>query len=193
MLNKITHDPEPSTDFDEFSPEPPSFVRLIKPDKGLQTTDIERRQFWSPEKSGLYSIDYERGRQHCETAIDYSRSHGTASFLLCVVMAMQGRPIEAMEHGFLDVLVLRALSGAVPAKVSDAVLHDVVNADIPALRKIEAFVEWSLVTAKTRHGQSDIPELMANYVVELLGGGHGPWIGAAILILARAAMNGCLN
>lgn len=35
--------------------------------------------------------------------------------------------------------------------------------------------------------------MMAAYVVELLDGVHGQWIGGGIFMLAGAAMNGCLH
>ena len=48
-----------------------------------------------------------------------------------------------------------------------------------------------MVRAKSR--PRDIVELMAVYVVELLEGVHGEWIGGGIFMFAGAALNGSLN
>ena len=41
--------------------------------------------------------------------------------------------------------------------------------------------------------QRDIAEPLAAYVVELLDGVHGQWIGGGVFMLAGAALNGSLN
>ena len=190
MSDKNTTHPDPSIAMDDFLPDLPVFVRQIEAQvrPGL---DIENLHCWSPEKSGLPSIDYKWGRSHADAALEYSRRHGSAVFLLFVLMTMRGRPIEAMERGFIDVLVTRALSGAVPPPISDETMEEIANLDVPAFRSIEDFMAWSLRAAKSCQG--DVAELLSGYVVELLDGIHGEWIGGGIFMLAGAALNGGLH
>ena len=107
-------------------------------------------------------------------------------------MTMRGRPVKAMERGFIDVLVSRALSGAVPPPISDETMEEIAGLDVPAFRSIEDFMASTLRAAKSCQ-QHNIAALMTDYIIELLDGVHGQWIGGGIFMLAGAAMNGCLN
>ena len=186
MSDKNTIDPDPSTASDDL----PAFVRQVAPD-GCLEFDLENLHCWSPEKSGLPSLDYQWGRSHAGAALEYSRRHGTPVFLLFVLMTMRGRPVEAMERGFIDVLVTRALSGAVPPPISDETMAEIAGLDVPAFRRIEDFMASTLRADQSC--QRDPAEPLAGYVVELLDGVHGEWIGGGIFMLAGAAMNGSLN
>ena len=184
MSDKNTIDLEASTAaLDDL----PLFVRQIEPQEQL---DVDNLHCWSPEKSGLPSVDYEWGRGHAASALEYSRRHGTPVFLLLVLMTMRGRPVKAMEQGFIDVLVSRALSGSVPPPISDETMEEIAGLDVPAFRSIEDFMASTL---RAKSCQRDVAEPLARYVVELLDGVHGEWIGGGIFMLAGAAMNGCLN
>jgi hypothetical protein len=174
---------------DEQIPGLPSFVRQLREWDGSQNT-MECFDHWAPEGlTGCPAIDHETGRQHCRAAMAFSRQLGGATFLLFVVMAMQGRAIGDIERGFIAELVGPALAGRKPLPVSDEVMREVEadGSDVGRLRELEGHMGLILDYCR------DKPGPFYDYVLDLVAGAEGQWIGAAICMLAGAALNGGLN
>jgi hypothetical protein len=166
----------------------PSFVRQLR-----EVDDMENLvacfDLWAPTVTGYAPLDHDLGRQHCRAALAYSHSLGTANFLLYVVMAFSGRPLGNLEHGFIAELVESAKIGRLPPPVSDGLMAEVaiLGANIEAMREHEEFMFRALPVGRIH------PELFYNYVVELISGGQGESIGAAVYLLVGAAFSGVLH
>jgi hypothetical protein len=167
----------------------PSFVRQIRemsPDG--QVADCF--DHWSPgETTGHGTLDIELGRQHCLSAMAYSRQIGSATFLLYVIMAMQGRPVGDIERGFIAELVSPALRGRIPPIVPETAMPELaaMGVDIAVFRETEAFMATAL------EGSGAMPDLFLNYVLELISNPRDSWIGGAIYLLVGTALNGGLH
>ncbi len=166
----------------------PSFVRQFRPYDGSQDT-ADCFDHWAPTITGHESTDWDLGRQHCQAALAYSRQIGSPTFLLYVVMTMHGRPVGDIERGFLAALVAPALSGRVPPIVPDYVMQEMAatGSNVAALREAEAFMALALQRS------ADKASLFFRYVVELICSPQEQWIGAAVYMLVRAALNGGLH
>ncbi len=164
----------------------PSFVRQLSNDEGDLTACFD---FWAPATTGYGPLDYDLGRQHCRSAMACARQLGSANLLLYVVIAMHGRPLGDIDRGFIAELISPALVGAIPPLVSDELMLEIAKegADIEALREQEQFMARALPYGRVN------PELFFNYVVGLVSGDAGPWIGAAVYLLVGAALNGGLH
>lgn len=167
----------------------PSFVRQIRDYDGSQDT-ADCFDHWSPlTVTGHGPTDWDLGRQHCQAAMAYSRQIGSATFLLYVLMSIHGRPAGNIEHGFIAELISPALNGRVPPIVPESNMQELAatGADIAALRAGEAFM------ARALRGSSSMPDLFYGYVLELISSPRDCWIGAAVYMLAGAALNGSLH
>jgi hypothetical protein len=166
----------------------PSFVRQLCEVEGIENA-VACFDLWAPTVTGYAPLDHDLGRQHCRAALAYSHSIGTANFLLYVVMAFSGRPLGDLEQGFIAELVGSAKIGRLPPLVSDGLMADVaiLGADIEAMREHEQFMLRVLPLGRVH------PELFYNYVVELISGGQGESIGAAVYLLVGAALSGVLH
>jgi hypothetical protein len=166
----------------------PSFVRQLR-----EVDDMENLvacfDLWAPTVTGYAPLDHDLGRQHCRAALAYSHSIGSANFMLYVVMAFSGRPLGNLEHGFIAELVESAKIGRLPPLVSDGLMAEVavLGADIETMREHEEFMFRALSVGRLH------PELFYNYVVELISGGQGESIGAAVYLLVGAAFSGVLH
>lgn len=186
MPDKSTIEGFRSTVEDRF-PGLPSFVRQIE---GTEVSGHVGDIFdhWAPEISGHKQIDFDLGRRHCRSAIAYARQIGTATFLLYVVMTMRDRPIGDIEEGFIYELSLKALVGAAPPVVEDSVLEEIAKdgTDIRDMRWHEGFMAGAIDGARNSNGLE-----FYDYVLTLLSA--RAWVGAAIYMLAGAAINGSAN
>lgn len=167
----------------------PSFVRQFRAYDGSQDT-ADCFDHWAPQTiTGHAHTDFDLGRQHCRAAMAYSREISSADFLLYVVMTMHGRPVGDIERGFIAELVAPALKGRIPPIVPESVMDEMASAgaEVAALREGEAFMALAL------KGSSDKSELFFNYVLELISSRQDEWIGTAIYLFVRAALNGGLH
>jgi hypothetical protein len=167
----------------------PSFVRqLCEMSEGVDAIDCF--DHWAPPNiTGYAPLDFDLGRQHCLSALEYSRQIGTASFLLYVVMAMRGREPGDIEQGFIAELIAPALRGRIPPFVLETANGELaaLGVDLSAFRQNEAFM------ARALGGSSTMPDLFFGYVIELVSNPRNDAIGGAIYLLAGAALNGGLN
>ena len=167
----------------------PSFIRQIREmDEGVDAVDCF--DHWAPPHiTGYAPVDFDLGRQHCLSALEYSRQIGTVSFLLYVVMAMRGRESGDIEQGFIAELISPALMARIPPFVPETANGELaaLGVDLSAFREHEAFM------ARALRGCSAMPHLFFKYVIELVSNPGNDAIGGAIYLLVGAALTGSLN
>jgi hypothetical protein len=163
----------------------PAFVKQFPAPKGSPFPLVH---YWAPERTGDPELDYQRGRQHFREAVAFSFRPNAQMFLAHVLMDMF-QNLGSMESGFIDAMLEVALVGAAPPKLTDAEVA-VIKATPEDGAKMCA-LESEMAAAIASKGW--FPDLLRLNLVRLLSGAEGEFIGAAITMIARMALNGSRN
>jgi hypothetical protein len=163
----------------------PAFVKQIPDANG---SPFHAVHYWMPERTGNPELDERRGRLHFREAAAFSFRPNAQMFLGHVLMAMF-QNLGPMESGFIDAMLERALVGAVPPALTDAEVAAIMTApeDGAKLRALEGEMASAIAS------KGWFPDLLRLNLVRLLSGADGEFIGGAITMVARMALNGSRN
>jgi hypothetical protein len=94
-----------------------------------------------------------------------------------------------MESGFIDAMLEVALIGAAPPALTDAEMAaiEVAPEDGLKLRALESEMAAAIAS------KGWFPDLLRLNLLSLLSGADGEFIGAAVTMIARMALNGSRN
>jgi hypothetical protein len=138
--------------------------------------------YWIPERTGDPKTDYQRGRQHFSEAVGVSRQPTTTLFLAHVLAAMLGN-LGAVESGFIDALLEVAQVAVVPPRFTEQEIA-ATDADPERVRAVEREMAAAIAS------KAWLPDLLRLTVLRLLSGAEGEFIGGAMTMIARMALNG---
>jgi hypothetical protein len=141
--------------------------------------------YWIPERSGDPKTDYQRGRQHFREAVEVSRRPMAEMFLAQVLSAMLGN-LGEMESGFIDSLLEVAQVGVAPPRLTEQEIV-ATDADPERVRAVEREMATAIAS------KAWLPDLLRLTVLRLLSGAEGEFIGGAMTMIARMALNGSRN
>lgn len=155
----------------------PSFVKdLRSPGAALPAV-----HYWQPERTGDHETDYSKGRGYLLEAVGVPQP-GDGMFLPYVVMAMYGR-LGAVEQGFLDALLTKALAGMPAPPLTEQEMAATGNVLVQE-RVHEKEMAEAIACRKWA------PDMAGVQLFAMLSGVVGENIGAAITMIARTALNG---
>jgi hypothetical protein len=164
----------------------PAFVKEIPPPNGSAFPAVQH--YWMPERTGNPELDERRGRQHFKEAVAFSYRPNAQMFLAHVLVAMF-QNLGPMESGFIDALLEAALVGAPPPALTDeeiAVIADTPQ-DAAQLRALESEISEAIAS------RGWLPDILRLHLVRCLSGANGEFIGGAVTMIARMALNGSRN
>jgi hypothetical protein len=177
MLHRSTQDAEMASVW-------PSFVRVLPLSGEGFALDFS---YWAPERTGVSDRDYQLGVRYFAEAIAFSHRHNCRMLLAHAVMGMFGH-IGHVEAGFIDGMLKSALHGAVPPPVAGDEIAPMSPGyeDNGKFRESENAMITSIKLTRTWGG----PELVYLHLISCLTGKEGPFIGGAVSVVARTALNG---
>jgi hypothetical protein len=163
----------------------PEFVKHVPTVEGSAFPAVH---YWMPERTGNPELDEQRGRQHFREAVAFSFRPNAQMFLAYVLMAMFEN-LGPMESGFIDAMLEVAQVGTIPPKLTDAEVAAIGIAlgDESKLRGVEAEMAKAIAT------KDWLPDFLRLTLLRVLSGAEGEFVGGAITMIARMALNGSRN
>ena len=161
----------------------PEFVKHVPAAEGSTLAAVH---YWLPERTGDPEIDYQRGRQHFGEAVAFSYRPNAGMFLAYVLVAMF-QNIGPMENGFIDALLEKAIVGAAPPRLTAEEIAAMDSEGESELLALETMVADAIKI------KGWLPSVLRLHLVRLLSGCEGEFIGGAITMMARLALNGSRN
>ena len=175
----------------ESAEDMPAFMRFF-PDRDGPVPD--RFDWWRPERTGVMSLDVERGRQYLTQALELARiTPKPRAVLYYILCGMNRIGAGDVERGFIYALTSKAVAGRMPAIMPD--------------EQMLSLVQWDAAAAEAfRVGEAATLEYLdlarserANHIIEtfLIAGVDGKVIRgqtiALFQVIATAAATGAAN
>lgn len=171
----------------------PSFIRE-KPGAPQTSADLsDIYVFWAPERLEDERIDYETGKQHCETALKFARR--VQSIILPAYVfggICSTRKLLPMEQGFIDALAVKATYGRLPDQVTPEDANELFRTSgqtIEEVRYGEQEARECLALAR----ETQCPELVAGTLMLIVNGEMKRGALTFFLTVCGAAYLGALN
>lgn len=146
----------------------PSFIREKAGAPPASADLSEIYVFWEPDRFDGGLLDYQIGRQHCETALRFARQVQTnilPAYVFGGICAIQN--LASMEQGFIDALAVKATYGRLPDPSTPEAVAELVQAcktTEDEVRYGEAEAREYLVLAR----ETRCPEIIAAMLVSIV-------------------------